>query len=278
VETVRRQDDLVLGQASRTYRMERVVPALRNHFACRWHYRAPAGRERKTAVVPHGCADLMWENGRVWVTGPNRTASIATLRPGTTIVAFRFQPGAAALWLGLPASEIVGARLPLDRIHSNHARRLLDSLGDARDPEIVASRFERTLAEMSKEIRPPEAFGRVIFRTLGRGCSVKSRITWELASLFATSERTLRRRCEESFGYGPKTLDRILRMQRFLVLASAYGRLGLASLAGAVGYADQAHLSREARRLTGLTPRAILAQLAYSSDQAPIDFGNDKNG
>ena len=147
------RDDLVLGQASRTYRKERVVPALREHFACRWHYRAPAGRERKTAVFPHGCADLMWENGRVWVTGPSRTACIAILRPGTTIVAFRFQPGAAAEWLGLPAAEIVGAHLPLDRIPSNHARRLLNSLGDARDPEIVASRFERTAARLVPAIQ-----------------------------------------------------------------------------------------------------------------------------
>ena len=32
----------------------------------------------------------------------------------------------------------------------------------------------------------------------------------------AMSERTPRRRFDESFGYGPKTLDRILRYQRFL--------------------------------------------------------------
>ena len=33
------------------------------------------------------------------------------------------------------------------------------------------------------------------------------------------SPRTLRRHCQEAFGYGPKTLDRILRFQRFLGLA-----------------------------------------------------------
>ena len=43
-------------------------------------------------------------------------------------------------------------------------------------------------------------------------------IPW-LTKKLAFSERTLRRRFDDAFGYGPKTLDRILRFQRFLKLA-----------------------------------------------------------
>jgi hypothetical protein len=46
-------------------------------------------------------------------------------------------------------------------------------------------------------------------------------------------------------GYGPKALDRVHRMQRFLKMASIHSEFGLAYLAGAAGYADQAHLSRK---------------------------------
>jgi AraC-like DNA-binding protein len=76
-----------------------------------------------------------------------------------------------------------------------------------------------------------------------------------------TSPRTLRRRCQETFGYGPKTLDRILRFQRFLRLARHSAGPRLVELAFAAGYADQAHLTREVRRLSGLSPKTILAQL-----------------
>jgi AraC-like DNA-binding protein len=63
-------------------------------------------------------------------------------------------------------------------------------------------------------------------------------------------ERQLRRRCEAAFGYGPKTLARVLRLQRALELA----RRGVpfASVAAEAGYADQPHLAREVRALTGL--------------------------
>ena len=63
----------------------------------------------------------------------------------------------------------------------------------------------------------------------------------------------------------PKVLQRTLRFQGFLALAQAgttasgrRGADGVAGLAVDAGYADQAHLSRECLRLTGLTPRQLL--------------------
>jgi len=69
--------------------------------------------------------------------------------------------------------------------------------------------------------------------------------------------RQLRRRFADAAGYGPKTLQRILRFQRFLALAQT--RTNLARLAFEAGYADQAHLTRECTRLAGLPPAALLA-------------------
>ena len=84
----------------------------------------------------------------------------------------------------------------------------------------------------------------------------------DLVADLGVSERTIRRRCNALFGYGPKTFARILRFQRFIAGAQRAGRLPLSALASVSGYADQAHLSREVRRLSGLTPAAILAQFA----------------
>ncbi|WIY01561.1 helix-turn-helix domain-containing protein [Amycolatopsis mongoliensis] len=71
---------------------------------------------------------------------------------------------------------------------------------------------------------------------------------------FAVSERRLRRRFVQAVGYGPATYLRVSRFQRAVALAPRTP--GLAALAAAAGYADQAHLSRDCRALTGLTPRA----------------------
>jgi methylphosphotriester-DNA--protein-cysteine methyltransferase len=64
-------------------------------------------------------------------------------------------------------------------------------------------------------------------------------------------------------GYGPRTLGRVPRFQRLLagLRRPATGSEPLARLALNAGYADQAHMSREARRLSGLTPSALAALL-----------------
>ncbi|WP_244211094.1 helix-turn-helix domain-containing protein [Amycolatopsis kentuckyensis] len=74
------------------------------------------------------------------------------------------------------------------------------------------------------------------------------------------SERRLRRRFVQAVGYGPATYLRVSRFQRAVALAPHV--CGLAALAAAAGYADQAHLSRECRALTGLTPRRYFRGLS----------------
>jgi AraC-like DNA-binding protein len=66
-------------------------------------------------------------------------------------------------------------------------------------------------------------------------------------------------------GYGPKTLQRVLRFRRFVSridagLPAGAERHDLATLAVQAGYADQAHLTRECQALAGLTPAALARQ------------------
>jgi hypothetical protein len=86
-----------------------------------------------------------------------------------------------------------------------------------------------------------------------------------LTSSLSIPERQLRLRLGSGVGLAPKPLHRMLRFQGFLALtqlALSLGRRpaeeGLARLAADLGYADQAHLTRECLALTGLTPGAYL--------------------
>ena len=76
-------------------------------------------------------------------------------------------------------------------------------------------------------------------------------------SIEALATVTLDARTLESLG--PKTLDRILRLQRFLALGRADPSAGLARLAADAGYADQAHLGRDCRALADATPTQLIA-------------------
>jgi AraC-like DNA-binding protein len=212
------------------------------------------------AVVPDGCIDLTWINGELIVAGPDVGVAVSPIVPASTVVGVRFRPGAASKWLGLPMSEIVGSRVALAEFWGSHAFDIATRMGDAESTAERMRALQEALRQVALDLDPPGPDMGFVFNALrtesgGRGMAT-------ILDRLDMSPRTLRRRCHEAFGYGPKTLDRILRFQRFLKLAQNADMQHLAGLAFEAGYADQAHLTREVRRLSGFSPAQMLSQIA----------------
>ena len=159
-------------------------------------------------------------------------------------VGARFRAGAGGAALGLPLSELRDLRVGLEELRPELAERLPGDL----DPREAA----RRLVEIALAAPPADAAVLEAARRLDRP---ETRLE-TLAEDLGLSERQLRRRCHAAAGYGPKTLQRVLRFRRFLAVAN--GDLARAALDA--GYADQSHLTRECRRLAGRPPAALLAQ------------------
>ncbi|TWT11487.1 AraC family transcriptional regulator [Reyranella sp. CPCC 100927] len=234
--------------------------ALRRHIALVWIHRLPCEPEPSVLVVPDGCIDLLWCDSTLSVAGPDRVARRQVLAPGSVVVGLRFQPGAARHWLRLPATDIVDQRIALEDIWGADARRLADEAGIGQDPEDIARRLQRGLRRRAEDVTADDRDMRMLFAQLSQSHDSMPCPVSAAAARLDVSPRTLRRRSHDAFGYGPKTLERILRFQRFL--ATARDADGLADCAAAIGYADQAHLSREVKRLSGLPPTTILDHIA----------------
>jgi AraC-like DNA-binding protein len=254
----------IIAQTPDAYRQRDVATPLQRDFACTW-FRATGDAPQRTAIIPDGCADLVFVNGALRVAGPDRRVKIEAAVPRLSVVGLRFQPGAATRWLRIPASEFVGARLPLEDFWGAEARRLADWLNEADSPERIGRRLEAALARRLTGVKPPDAASTDIFRIVRLRPDGTAAVTRRLSESLQLSERTIRRRCHEFFGYGPKTLDRILRFQRFLDLVPRHASADMAHLAMDAGYADQPHLIREARELAGLTASAVRDQLIASA-------------
>lgn len=255
---------VVLSPATGAYQDYLPAASLCDHFSATWFNALPAFATA-VAVVPDGFMDLQWIDGELRVAGPDREVMCERLRPGAVVIGFRFRPGAASLWLGVPASEIVGERVPLDSFWGGEARSLAEWAGMARSTAGIARRLEIALAERARRIPAPDPTATYARRLIDDAAPTFAKdIVRHLCSELGMSERTLRRRCHEAFGYGPKTLQRVLRFQRFLrhVGEGAAGGGSIAGLASELGYSDQAHLTREARRLASMTPAGICHQFA----------------
>jgi AraC-like DNA-binding protein len=214
------------------------------------------------AVVPDGCVDLLWRDDRFTVVGPDITAATPELGPRSVVLGLRFMPGAAAMWLGRPLTEIVGREVPMTEFWGSTADRIADRIGAASSARDKLRVLQELLGAEAPKVKHPRQEATMIFRFLGSDASAERLKIQALRERLGVSERTLRRQCDELFGYGPKTLDRILRFQRFQALARTDADEGLALLALSAGYADQAHLTREVQSLCGMTAGEFVRQVA----------------
>ncbi|MCA1440694.1 AraC family transcriptional regulator [Ensifer sp. IC4062] len=250
-----------LAQSRGIYREQASSGALAGDVKCFWTHRLhePA----RVAVVPDGCVDIIWIYGGLAVVGPDKVAAFPELVAGETVVGARFRMGSAVSWLHTPLDAITGKTVPLDAFWGRAARALEAQIAEATDAAARIAVLRAALQGRLPMVKPQSAEIAACVALLENDRLSSVEPIRVLVQETGTSERTLRRRCREHFGYGAKTLDRILRLQRFLVACRTSPQSTLATLALEAGYADQAHLSREAKVLTSLSPGDIQRQLAY---------------
>jgi AraC-like DNA-binding protein len=221
----------------------------RSSVTCLW-----ASRPSEVAglVLPDACIDVIWDGTSIFVAGPDTGPVPVPPSPGQCFAGLRFWPGKAPAFLGVPASELLDSRISLGDLWGDAAAAsLADRLAAAPSPEHAAGLLDEAIADrvaMAPDSDPIVDHLVAVFRKQPDAGGVV-----QLASqMLSVGERRLHRHCIAAVGYGPKMLERVLRFQRARRLAR--NTRSLATVAALAGYADQAHLTREARRLAGRTP------------------------
>jgi AraC-like DNA-binding protein len=231
------------------YREWAPARALLPAVSCLWT--SVVQPRKPTIVLPDACVDLIWQQGSgAFIAGPDTGPVPSALPAGTLLVGVRLRPGAAGPALGLPLSELRDQRVDLADVLPEFAGRLPGDLSAG----AALAQLTAIVTGLAQERAPDPLVSRA-----AQVLAASDGHTGDLASHLGVSERQFRRRCLDAVGYGPKTLHRILRFRRFVSRLDAAGtRMDLAQVAAEAGYADQAHLTRESVRLSGLTPTALV--------------------
>ena len=201
-------------------------------------------------VLPDGCIDLLWDGVQLTVAGPDTLAHVHVSPAGAPLWGLRLAPGTGPRVVGIPAGELTNRRVPADALWDAHrVERATDALTAGGAPG-------RTLEDLALGwCTPPDAATAMVehVATLaGRGLESTA-----IADSIGLSARQLQRRSVAAFGYGPKTLGRILRMQRAIALVRQGGRP--ATVAAHLGFADQAHLARDVKAMAGVPLGRLLS-------------------
>ena len=233
---------------------------LRDEIECFWRREAGATRAQEW-VLPDGCLDIIWTSGRdPFIAGPATlpiASTIDGIDMGSEIIGVRFRPGVGGPLLGLDAREVRNQRVLLRDIWSRQRAMPWEA---AMSGSMLTAQLDAIARLIAQRLESGDVLDLLVRDAVALIASHPRGSVEEIARRSGLGERQMRRRFDRSVGYGPKTLQRIVRVQRLLWLASANGEPvpNLPRLAFACGYADQAHMTRETVALTGETPRQLL--------------------
>ncbi|MFJ7249593.1 DUF6597 domain-containing transcriptional factor [Kitasatospora sp. NPDC098652] len=240
------------ARAAELISVERVAPApavarfVEFYWVVRWDLAGRPPYEQK--VLAHPNVHLVFEAPRARVYGVDRSLFVRRLEGTGHVLGVKFRPGAFRPFAGhavsaladrsVPAADYFGPgvdeanALVLEGPSAARADAFLLPLLPAPDPvaEEVAAMVERITG--SPDLRRVDDLARELGLTVRR-----------LQRLFA-----------EYVGASPKWVLRRARLHEAAERAAAEGKLDLAALAVELGYADQAHLTRDFTATVGISP------------------------
>lgn len=220
--------------------------AMQSHILCLWA--SVSSGPSRSEIVPDGCVDIVVSgDGEPMVVGPDTGPwTYDSVGPVCTI-GLRFVPGTARCALRLSVSEMLDTQFPLADLWGASAHRVRDRL--ARTPVI-----SEKLSELAEAVFARcAAVDRRVADAIVRIARNPRTSVAELGEQYEITPRHVSRLFDSDVGYGPRTLARVLRLQRALDLLRGESSQ-LAEVALVAGYADQSHMTRDFRELLSQSP------------------------
>lgn len=193
--------------------------------------------------------------------------------PNNAGIQLALTPAGCRALLGLPPGELASQVILLDDVLGRPARRLTDELRSQptwdRRFDVVERLLQDAAAARSSgiaaEARPELGWAWRRLRETGGAIGVQ-----RLAAEVGWSRRHLTERFHAEYGLPPKVAGRVLRFERVVDQLKRAPWTRLADLAADLGYADQAHLTREWHSIAGCSPRQWMTEeLPFVQDPAP---------
>lgn len=189
-----------------------------------------------------------------WISG-QRTEPILIDETGyVDLVGARLRAGGAWSFLGIPMCEFTGQVVELEHVLGTEINQLRELLGEQATGDArfnILEHWLRTRQRMS----PTRAVSHAL-RVIQEGADAVR--IGRIAEEIGISHKHLLREFDRCVGLTPKSFARLCAFQRVIQSVGHRPAVEWAETALQCGYYDQAHLIREFRAFSGLTPGTYL--------------------
>jgi AraC-like DNA-binding protein len=219
-------------------------------WVIRWDLTGQPPHEQ--AILPHPNVNLAFEASGAAVYGVDTKIFTRRLTGTGKALGIRFRPGGFRPYFGAPISTLNDRVVPASDIFGAATGPALEGVLAAADDEAMLGSATALLRAAAPS--PDPVTGQVA-GIVGRITGDPSlRRVGELVAAFGIPERRLQRLFAEYVGVSPKWVMRRARLHEAALRADAGDVVDWAALAADLGYADQAHLTRDFTATLGVPP------------------------
>lgn len=223
----------------------------------------PPGTVSRQRVLQYPVCLVVVADSYARVYGVRTGLSVVELSGTGWAVGAMLQPAAGALVWGAPVTELTDRFVDLPEAPGVDGIGLTARIREAMGPDPDAAGRLAAVAHLERELGrlpPVDDEGRLVNAIVEyvEGDPEVRRVS-QVCAKFDIGDRTLQRLLARRLGLAPKWLIQRRRLQE--AAARLRTRPGtLARVAAELGYADQAHFTRDFRTVTGLTPGDYAAE------------------
>ena len=229
----------------------RLAPFVTHYWVIHWDLRGQPPHEQH--VLPYPAVNMTFLPGRCRITGVPRGRFAEVLTGTGRVVGVRFRPTGFRPFLGAPVWTLTDRFRPVEAVFGADGAALAEAVLAADEAGAVGS-LDRFLADRAPD--RPDAVAETVDGIVARaaGDTAITRVD-QLVDASGVGARTMQRLFADYVGVGPKWVIRRYRLHEAAAAAeSAGGGLDVAALAASLGYADQAHLTRDFTAVVGEPP------------------------
>jgi AraC-like DNA-binding protein len=227
-----------------------LAPFVEYYWIVRWDLRGQPSYEQ--TILPHPNVHLVFETSGAGIYGVDRSLFTRRLFGQGKALGVRFRAGCFRPFWGAPISQLSDRVVPATRLFGPLAEKTRQAIMCAETDADMTSDAESLLFSGLPEQDPAaEQVARLV--ALITSDPALQRVD-QLAGVSGLSVRALQRMFADYVGASPKWVMRRARLLEAASRADAGELVDWAALAADLGYADQAHLTRDFTATIGVPP------------------------
>jgi len=214
------------------------------------------GEKQLLESLPAPSVHLIFMNGEAEIIGPIKRRFSYLMENQGRLFGAKFWPGSFRMICDEHPSKLIDKRLSAELILGDSILPIINAFFCSRQAVerlSIVQNFIRYLYKPNEEQTPVI---RKAFTDIEQHQSIFT--VAQLAALQKMTVRSLQRLFKEYVGLSPKWAIQLFRLREAAKQMESQNHLDLSQLAFKLGYADQAHFSKDFKRITGKTPKSYV--------------------